>query len=138
VVKIAAITNILTKFGSMKKLIRSFGFAFKGLAYATKTQLNFRIHLVATVIAAFMGYALHISVNEWQWLLLCIAFVLVAELFNTAIEFLTDLVSPEYNELAGHVKDISAGAVTVAALFALITGIIIFLPKLLVLIHHVA
>jgi diacylglycerol kinase (ATP) len=122
----------------MKKLIRSFGYAFKGLAYATKTQLNFRIHLVATIIAAFMGYALHISVNEWQWLLLCVAFVLVAELFNTAIEFLTDLVSPEYNEIAGHVKDISAGAVTVAALFALITGIIIFLPKLLVLIHHAA
>jgi diacylglycerol kinase (ATP) len=122
----------------MKKLIRSFGFAFKGLAYATKTQLNFRIHLVATIIAAFMGYALHISGNEWQWIILCIALVLIIELLNTALEFLTDLVSPEYNKIAGHVKDMGAGAVVIAALFALITGIIIFLPKLLLLIHHAA
>jgi diacylglycerol kinase len=119
----------------MKKLIHSFGYAFKGLAHAAKTQLNFRVHLVASILAVFMGYALHITVNEWQWIILCIALVLMAELFNTALEFLVDLVSPEYNETAGHVKDIAAGAVVVAALFALVTGIIIFLPKLLVLIH---
>lgn len=118
----------------MKKLIRSFGYAFKGLAFATKTQLNFRIHLGATLLAVFMGCALHITVADWQWLILCVALVLMAELFNTAIEFLTDIVSPEYNELAGRVKDISAGAVTIAAAFALIMGAIIFLPKLQLLI----
>jgi len=123
---------------SFKKLIRSFGYAFKGLGYAAKTQLNFRIHLVATLVAVFAGYALHISVNEWQWVVLSIALVLITELFNTALEFLTDLVSPGYNELAGHVKDIGAGAVVVAAIFALITGLIIFLPKLLVLMRHAA
>ncbi len=117
----------------MKKLIRSFGYAFKGLTYAAATQLNFRIHLVAMVLAVFMGFALHISVNEWQWVTLSITLVLMLELLNTAIEFLTDLVSPGYNELAGRVKDISAGAVVIAALFALITGCIIFLPKLLLL-----
>lgn len=119
----------------MKKLIRSFGYAFNGLGHAAKTQLNFRVHLVSSILAIFMGYALHISVNEWQWIILCIALVLMAELFNTALEFLVDLVSPEYNETAGHVKDISAGAVVIAALFALVTGAIIFLPKLLLLIH---
>jgi diacylglycerol kinase (ATP) len=119
----------------MKKFIRGFGYAFNGLGYAAKTQLNFRVHLVASLLAIFMGYALHISVNEWLWIILCIAIVLMAELFNTALEFLVDLVSPNYNELAGHVKDIAAGAVVVAALFALITGIVIFLPKLLLLIH---
>ena len=123
---------------SFKKLIRSFGYAFKGLGYAAKTQLNFRIHLLATLVAVFAGYALHISVNEWQWVVLSIALVLITELFNTALEFLTDLVSPGYNELAGHVKDIGAGAVVVAAIFALATGLIIFLPKLLVLMHHAA
>jgi len=123
---------------SFKKLIRSFGYAFKGLGYAAKTQLNFRIHLVATLVAVFAGYALHISVNEWQWVVLSIALVLITELLNTALEFLTDLVSPGYNELAGHVKDIGAGAVVVAAIFALITGLIIFLPKLLVLMRHAA
>jgi len=128
----------LVKFEKMKKLIRSFGYAFKGIGYAAKTQLNFRIHLVTTLIACFMGYALHISVNEWQWIILSIALVLIAELVNTAIEFLTDLVSPGYNETAGHVKDISAGAVVIAALFAVITGAIIFLPKLLALILYAA
>ncbi|MGN6180435.1 MAG: diacylglycerol kinase family protein [Mucilaginibacter sp.] len=123
---------------SFKKLMRSFGYAFNGLAYATKTQLNFRVHLIATLFAVFAGYALHISVNEWQWVILCIALVLICELFNTALEFLTDLVSPGYNELAGRVKDIAAAAVTIAALFALITGLIIFLPKLLTLMHHAA
>jgi len=126
------------KFGSMKKFIRGFGYAFKGIGYAAKTQLNFRVHLAATLLAVFMGYSLHISINEWQWLILCVAIVLMAELFNTAIEFLTDLVSPGYNKLAGHVKDASAGAVLIAAFFALITGGIIFLPKLLALIHHAA
>lgn len=122
----------------MKKLIRSFGYAFNGIIYATKTQLNFRIHLVASLLAVFMGYSLHISVNEWQWVILCIALVLIVELLNTAIEFLTDLVSPGYNKLAGHVKDVSAGAVVITALFALITGAIIFLPKLIVLLKHAA
>ncbi len=122
----------------MKKLLRSFGYAFKGIGYAAKTQLNFRVHLVATFIAVFLGFTLHISVNEWQWIILCVALVLTAELFNTAIEFLTDLVSPEYNKLAGHVKDISAGAVLTTAIFALATGLIIFLPKLQLLIQHAA
>ncbi|WP_428330646.1 diacylglycerol kinase family protein [Mucilaginibacter sp.] len=122
----------------MKKLFRSFGYAFKGLAYATKSQLNFRIHLVATVLAVILGYVLHISITQWQWIALCITLVLVTEIFNTMVETLVDLVSPGYNEKAGHIKDMSAGAVVIAALFALITGIIIFLPKLLLLVNHAA
>ena len=120
----------------MKKLLRSFVFAFKGVAYAAATQLNFRIHLAATVLAVLLGFALRISVNEWEWVLLSITLVLVTELFNTMIEALTDLVSPGYNEKAGHIKDMSAGAVVISAAFALITGIIIFLPKLLFLVSH--
>jgi diacylglycerol kinase (ATP) len=122
----------------MKKLIRSFGFAFKGIAYATSSQLNFRIHLAATVVAVGAGIALHISASEWQWVALSITLVLVTEIFNTMIETLVDLVSPGYNEKAGHIKDMSAGAVVIAALFAIITGLIIFLPKLLLLINHAA
>jgi len=122
----------------MKKLIRSFGYAFKGVAYAAASQLNFKIHVVVTVIAVFLGFILHISVSEWQWIMLCIAIVLMAELFNTAIEMLTDLVSPEYNKQAGRVKDMGAGAVVLTAIFALATGLIIFLPKLLLLINHAA
>jgi diacylglycerol kinase len=122
----------------MKKLIRSFGYAFKGVVYATATQLNFRIHLAATVLAVTFGCALNISSGEWLWIALCVTLVLMAELFNTMIEALTDLVSPGYNEKAGHIKDMSAGAVVIAAIFALTIGIIIFLPKMLLLIKHAA
>lgn len=122
----------------MKRLIRSFGFAFKGLQYATASQLNFRIHLVACIVVIGLGFALQISVDEWQWIMLSITLVLVTELLNTAIETLTDLVSPTYNIKAGHVKDVSAGAVVVAAVFAFITGLIIFIPKLLLLLPHAA
>jgi diacylglycerol kinase (ATP) len=122
----------------MKKLIRSFGYAFKGVAYATTTQLNFRIHLFATAIALLLGYFLNISINEWLWIALCVIIVLVTELFNTMIEALVDFVSPDFNETAGRVKDMSAGAVVISAAFALLTGIVIFLPKLLLLFTHAA
>ncbi|WP_419700626.1 diacylglycerol kinase family protein [Mucilaginibacter sp. NFX135] len=118
----------------MRRLIRSFGFAFKGLQYATATQPNFRIHLVTAVIAIGLGTILHLSAAEWQWITISIALVLVTELINTAIETLTDLVSPTYNIKAGHVKDVSAGAVVIAAVFALVMGCIIFIPKLISLV----
>lgn len=118
--------------------MRSFGYAFKGIAYATTSQLNFRIHLFATAIALLLGWFLQINAGEWQWLMLCITIVLITEIFNTMIETLVDLVSPGYNEKAGKIKDMAAGAVVIAAAFALITGIVIFLPKILLLINHAA
>jgi diacylglycerol kinase (ATP) len=122
----------------MRKFIRGFGYAFNGIWHAAATQLNFRVHLVAAVVAVYGGLALHISPDEWLWISLCIGLVLAAELFNTAIEFLTDLVSPEYDKKAGLVKDMSAGAVLITAISALVIGLVIFVPKLLVLIHHAA
>ena len=115
----------------MKRLFRSFGFAFKGIKYAFDTQPNFRIHIVAGASAVAMGFVLQISAAEWLWVILSIAAVLSAELLNTAIETLTDLVSPTYNTKAGHVKDVSAGAVVVVATFALLAGVIIFVPKII-------
>ena len=122
----------------MNKFIRGFGYAMNGIWHAAVTQLNFRVHLVCALVAAYAGYALHISNDEWLWIVFCIGMVLVAELFNTAIEFLTDLVSPEYNKKAGLVKDMAAGAVLVTAITALTIGLMIFMPKVLVLINHVA
>ena len=119
----------------MNKLWKSFGYAFKGLAYAYRTQLNLRIHLVITAITLLLGWYLSLSANEWLWILLCITIVLSAELLNTSIETLTDMVSPGYHPKAGHVKDIAAAAVTITAVFAIITGCIIFVPKLLLLFH---
>jgi len=122
----------------MNKFIRGFGYALKGLWYASRTQLNFRVHLVCALIAVFLGYVLRISVQEWLWIMLCIGMVLIAELINTAMEIFSDIVSPGYNEKIGHVKDICAAAVLVTAGTALIIGMVIFLPKLIALMHHAA
>jgi diacylglycerol kinase len=122
----------------MKKFIRGFGYAFNGIWHATATQLNFRVHIVAGLITILIGYYLNISDREWLWIVVCIGMVLAAELFNTAIEFLTDLVSPDYNKKAGLVKDMAAGAVLITAITALIIGLLIFVPKILALIHHAA
>src|ERR1700754_5295966 len=115
----------------MKKLFKSFKYAFQGFSYAVKTQLNFRIHLGVTAVALLLGWYLHLSPAEWLWIALTVALVLTAELLNTAIEILTDLISPEWNEKAGHIKDVSAAAVTITAVFAVAVGCIIFLPKLI-------
>ncbi|WP_448702350.1 diacylglycerol kinase family protein [Mucilaginibacter sp. AW1-3] len=115
----------------MKKLLASFKYAAQGFSYASKTQLNFRIHLVIAFFALLLSWYLHLSANEWLWVISTIAVVLTAELLNTAIEILTDLISPDWNEKAGHIKDVSAAAVTITAIFAVIVGCIIFLPKLI-------
>lgn len=117
----------------MKKLFNSFKYAFQGFSYAVKSQLNFRIHLVITVLAVLTGWYLHITGAEWLWIMLTIALVLAVELLNTAIEILTDLVSPQWNEKAGHIKDVSAAAVTITAVLAVVVGCIIFLPKFIAL-----
>lgn len=111
--------------------MKSFLFAFKGLAYAFKTQLNFRIHCFFTVAAVVLSLYAQLNFSEWLWISLAIALVIILELINTAIEVLVDLISPEQNFKAGSIKDLSAAAVLVAGLFALVVGLIIFVPKLL-------
>jgi len=117
----------------MKKLFRSFGYAFNGIALAIKTQLNFRIHIVAMLLVMSAGYIFHISTDEWKWITLCITLVLTSELMNTALETLTDLISPERNTKAGMVKDLAAAGVVITAIFSLAVALVIFLPKILAL-----
>ena len=113
------------------KRIASFGFAVNGIIQAVKSQPNFRIHLLIMALVVFAGFYLNISLWEWTCVIFAIGLVLVAELFNTAIETLTDLVSPDYHEKAGKTKDYAAGAVLVAAITAAVIGLVIFIPKLL-------
>jgi diacylglycerol kinase len=115
------------------KRLKSFGYAFKGISELVKSEPNARIHLVATIIALGAGWALHISGNEWCVILIVIALVWAAEAFNTVIEKLSDHLFKEYHETARIAKDISAGAVLICSIAALICGLIIFLPKLFVL-----
>jgi diacylglycerol kinase (ATP) len=110
--------------------ILSFGFAFQGLITFFKTQHNAWIHLLAAIVVISLGFVLNVNSLEWCWLIIAIGFVFVAEMFNTAIEFLTDLVSPQFHPLAKKVKDVAAGAVLVSALSAVAIGLVVFLPKL--------
>ena len=96
-----------------------------------RTQHNFLIHISASLVVVVMGMVLKISAIEWVLIVIAIGMVFSAEAFNTAIEELIDLVSPEFQEKAGKIKDITAAAVLVMAIAALVTGLIIFLPKII-------
>lgn len=115
----------------LNKRIASFKYAFKGLLTLVQTQPNFVIHLVAASIAVSVALWLELSSVEWLILVLTIVLVLFAEAANSALEFLTDLVSPDYHPLAGKAKDVAAAAVLITAIGAVVIGLILFLPKLL-------
>jgi diacylglycerol kinase (ATP) len=120
------------KFSIRKRLI-SFRYAFHGIKSGLRRQYNFWIQSAIAVLIIIAGFFLSISNIEWIVLLLTIALVLSLEMINTAIESLVDLVSKDHNPEAGRVKDIAAGAVLLAAIFAVIIGLIIFIPKILFL-----
>lgn len=109
---------------------KSFYFALKGIFILFKEETNARIHLFVATIVIISGWMLNISISEWCLVTLCITLVIMAEAFNTAIENLTDLVSPDIHPLAGKTKDLAAGAVLIISIGAAVVGLIIFLPKL--------
>jgi diacylglycerol kinase (ATP) len=110
--------------------LESFAHAWRGIRYALKTQANLRFHALATAGVLSAGLWTGLTSGEWGLLFLAIGLVWVAELLNTAIERVVDLVSPEYQELAKQAKDCAAGAVLFAALISVLIGIIVFLPKI--------
>jgi diacylglycerol kinase (ATP) len=115
----------------MRKRLLSFKYAFKGLAALASSEPNFQIHIAAAAIVVFLGFWLEISAVEWCLALLCFAAVLAAEALNSAVEKLTDIVSPGHDPRAGLVKDMAAGGVLAAAIMAAVVGALIFVPKLL-------
>ena len=119
---------------ALKSRIDSFRYAFKGIKTLFETQVNAWIHMSIMIIVIIAGIVLNCSSTEWAILCLCFGSVLAAEAFNTAIEFLTDLVSPAYHELAGKTKDVAAAAVLITAFAAIGVACFIFLPKILKLI----
>jgi len=114
----------------MKRLLTSIGHGLRGIGYTLRTQPNMRLHLLAAIAVAIAGALLRISAGEWYAVIIAIALVSGAELFNTAIESLCDAVHPELHPLIGHAKDTSAGAVLVASIAAGVIGLIVFGPKL--------
>jgi len=108
-----------------------FKFAWSGIKVAFQTEKNFRIHLIIGISIILLSLILNLNQLEWFMVLIAIALVIVAELFNSIIERLIDYLKPETHIQAKEIKDISAGAVLIAAIFAATIGSIIFIPKLL-------
>lgn len=114
---------------SIKKTIKSFGFAVNGLRILIRGEHNARIHLfvAGVVIIASIGFG--ISAFEWMAVILAIGFVLGAEIFNSAIENMADFTSPEKDERIKKIKDLSAAGVLISAVTAFAIGLFVFLPK---------
>lgn len=114
-----------------KKQMRSFKFAWKGIMTCAGHEQNITFHLIVAILVVVAGFVFDITKAEWAAVVICIGMVITAELFNSSIERLVDMVSPQWQKIAGEVKDIAAGAVLVTAVAAAIVGIIVFLPYLL-------
>ena len=113
-----------------KKLINSFKYAIEGIWKSFKTERNMKIHIFVMILVIIAGILLKINKCEWIICVLCFAMVIGGELLNTAIETVIDIVMPYKNEKAKIAKDVSAGAVLVFAIGAVICGLIIFVPKI--------
>ena len=116
------------------KLIKSFAYAWAGIRSCFQSEKNFRIHSALSIIVLVFSIVFKISTIEWMAVCFCIAFVIIMEMLNTAIEKLCNVVHKEMHPGIKRVKDMAAGAVLVAAFFSLITGIVIFMPKIISLI----
>lgn len=104
-----------------------------GIKSAIKTEQNMKIHLIIMELVVLMGLMFNLSYLEWLVILICFMAVISSELFNTALENVVDLASPKINIKAKLAKDIAAGAVLVNAFFSAIIGLIIFIPKITIL-----
>ncbi len=114
-----------------ESLVRSFRFAIQGILSAFRSERNMWIHLSAALLVVFMGVVLRINHLEWGLIIFSIALVVTTEMVNTTMEYLVNLLKEERHEMVRRIKDISAAAVLIATLSAVIIGLIVFLPKIL-------
>ncbi len=119
---------------SINERLKSFMHAFNGIKIIFREEHNFRIHFIAGIIAVISGFIMNLTCIEWIMISVAIGIVLICEIFNSALERLSDFVSPKYNEQIKKVKDMSASAVLISAILALLIGLLIYLPKILLLI----
>jgi undecaprenol kinase/diacylglycerol kinase (ATP) len=119
-----------TKF-SLRRRLTSFIFAFNGIKILLKEEHNSRIHLFAALVAIASGFILKISVVDWIAITFSIGMVITVEVINTAIEKFADFIKPERHLAIKKIKDLSAAAVLISSITALIIGIIVFIPKIL-------
>lgn len=116
------------------RFFRSFKFSIQGLEYAFKYEQNILVHLLATIAVVLLGFYVNLSFYEWIFIIILIGLVVATELVNTAIEAVVDLACTEVHPLAKIAKDTAAASVLIFALTAVVSGLFIFVPKLLDLI----
>ncbi|MBP1841474.1 diacylglycerol kinase [Formosa algae] len=109
--------------------IKSVGYAYKGAILLLKTEASIKIQFVIAVCVTVAGFYFNISPTEWMAQTLAIGIIMTAEGLNTAVEAIADFIHPEHHTKIGFIKDISAGAVFIAAIAATIVGFIIYMPK---------
>ena len=114
---------------SRTPFLKSFVYAFSGIAQTFRGGRNFKVQLGFAVAAIVLGFVFRIEPSEWIAVAICIGCVLGGECVNTSIEAVVDLASPEYHELAKRAKDCAAGGVLVCSIIAAIVEAIIILPK---------
>ena len=115
----------------IKNRLDSFRFALRGVRLLLRSETHARIHLLATILVVALGATFSLSSVEWGLIVLVTGLVWTAEAFNTAIERVVDLASPERHELAEKAKDLAAGGVLLAAVTALMVGLLLFGPRIL-------
>ena len=113
----------------VNKLSNSFKYAGNGIFSAFKSELNMQVHFCLMLLVILCGIIFEISLLEWQICIVLFGVVIGAEIFNTAIETVVDLVMPNINEKAKLAKDLAAGAVLIIAISAAVVGLTIFVPK---------
>lgn len=121
--------NHIKKF-SIKDRLLSFRNAFSGFVRLVSYEHNARIHIVVLILVISAGLLLGISSSDWIAVVFASGLVIISESFNTAIEYLSDEVSPDYNEKIRAAKDVAAAGVLISAIISVIIGLIIFLPEI--------
>lgn len=116
---------------NLAKFIRSFGYAFDGLRLSIKVDQNVRFHLIVGILVLLISIFLKVPKAELLFVLFAIFFVVITELINTAIEEMTNLIKKEHSEEARIAKDVAAAAVLLSAIFAVIVGFVVLIPRLL-------
>ncbi|WP_051962591.1 diacylglycerol kinase family protein [Mesoaciditoga lauensis] len=109
-----------------RTILKSFEYAFQGLAYVLKRERNMKIHFAAALGAIIFSVAVGIDAENMLWIFLAIALVMITEILNTFFEELLDFVNPQYSEAVKHMKDMAAGGVLMAAIFAIVVAIGVF------------
>jgi len=113
----------------IRNRLKSVKYAANGFWILITTEKSIIAQIIIGLLVTFIGFLMKLSATEWLFQTFAIGLILVAESLNTAIEKMADFIHPEYNKNIGRIKDISAGAAFFAAIFAIIIGLIIYIPK---------